>query len=143
MADIFHDFQINAPSEKVFQAISTPAGLDAWWTEHSSGVPEPGSEYELWFGPECAWRAVVSQCVVDRMFEFQITSSDADWMGTRVGFSLDGSDGTTNLRFHHTGWHETHAHYRISSFCWAMYLRLLKRYIELGEVVPYEKRDNA
>jgi hypothetical protein len=32
------------------------------------------------------------------------------------------------------------AHYRTSSFCWAMYLRLLKRYVEHGEVVPYEKR---
>lgn len=143
MADIFHDFPINAPAQKVFQTVSTPAGLDAWWTKHSSGVPETGSEYDLWFGPEYSWRAVVSQCVAGRVFEFRITRSDDDWQGTLVGFSLDESDGVTQVRFHHTGWRETNAHFRISSFCWAMYLRLLKRYVEMGEVVSYEKRDNA
>ena len=35
------------------------------------------------------------------------------------------------------------AHYRTSAFCWAMYLRLLKKYVETGEVVPYERRLEA
>jgi uncharacterized protein YndB with AHSA1/START domain len=35
MADIFHHFPIKASSQKVFQAISTSAGLDAWWTKRS------------------------------------------------------------------------------------------------------------
>lgn len=42
--------------------------------------------------------------------------------------------------FYHTGWKEANAHYRISAFCWAMYLRLLKRYVESGERVRYEER---
>jgi hypothetical protein len=28
----------------------------------------------------------------------------------------------------------------ISTYCWAMYLRILKRWLEFGEQVPYEKR---
>jgi uncharacterized protein YndB with AHSA1/START domain len=32
------------------------------------------------------------------------------------------------------------AHYRVSCYCWAMYLRILKRYLEHGETVPYAKR---
>jgi hypothetical protein len=27
-----------------------------------------------------------------------------------------------------------------SSYCWAMYLRLLRRNVEAGEVVPYAQR---
>ncbi len=46
----------------------------------------------------------------------------------------------TQVRFEHTGWPVANDHYRISNYCWAMYLRLLKRYVEAGEVVPYEKR---
>ncbi len=31
-------------------------------------------------------------------------------------------------------------HYRISCYCWAMYLRILKRYLEHGETVQYARR---
>jgi hypothetical protein len=57
-----------------------------------------------------------------------------------VGFLLQEKDGLTQVSFHHTGWPENNEHYRISCYCWAMYLRLLKRYVEYGEVVPYEDR---
>jgi hypothetical protein len=30
--------------------------------------------------------------------------------------------------------------FRRSSYCWAMYLRILRRYLEHGETVPYERR---
>ena len=29
---------------------------------------------------------------------------------------------------------------RTSCYCWVMYLRILKRYVEHGEMVPYERR---
>ncbi len=140
MADIFHDFPINASRQKVFQAIATPAGLDSWWTKRAAGEPVEGAEYELWFGPDYDWRAVVSRCVPDSEFEFHMIVAMDDWRNARVGFRLEEQDGVTHIRFHHTGWPEVSEHYRISSFCWAMYLRLLKRYVEFGEVVPYEER---
>lgn len=143
MADIFHDFPIKAASDKVFRAVSTPEGLAAWWTNRSSGEPALGAEYQLWFSPEYDWRAVVSTCVTDKEFKLEITKSDKDWQGTRVGFVLDEKDGVTQVRFSHTGWPEANDHYRGSSFCWALYLRLLKRYVEHDEVVPYEDRDTA
>ena len=143
MADIFHHFPINASAQRVFQAVSTPAGLDAWWTKTSSGQPEKGAEYKLWFGPEYDWRATVSRCVSGKEFELELTSAMDDWRRTRVGFSLDEREGVTQVRFHHTGWPEANEHYRVSCFCWAMYLRLLKRYVEQGEVVQYEDRLDA
>lgn len=143
MADIFHDFPIKASSDKVFRAVSTPEGLASWWTNHSSGEPAQGAEFELWFSPEYDWRAVVSKYVPDNEFEFEMTKSTEDWQGTRVGFVLDEKEGVTQVRFYHTGWPEANDHYRGSSFCWALYLRLLKRYVEHGEVVQFEDRDKA
>jgi len=143
MPDIFHDFQIKAPTEKVFQAVSTPTGLDAWWTKRSSGHPVQGSEYELWFGPEYNWRAMVSRCAPPTEFELEVTKAHEDWQRTRVGFALEEKEGVTHVRFHHLGWPKANEHYRVSCFCWAMYLRLLKRYVEHGEVVPYELRLDA
>lgn len=143
MADIFHDFPIKASSDRVFRAVSTPTGLAAWWTNRSSGDPALGAEYHLWFSPEYDWRALVSKYVPDTEFELEVTKSDKDWQGTRVAFVLDEKDGVTQVRFSHTGWPEANDHYRGSSFCWALCLRLLKRYVENGEVVPYEDRDTA
>lgn len=140
MADIIHYFLIKASPQKVFPAISTPAGLDVWWTKESSGVPEVGADYELYFGPGYDWRAVVSRCVPGTEFELELTSAHEDWQGTRMGIILKEKDDITDVRFHHCGWPEDNEHYRISCYCWAMYLRLLKRYVEFGEVVPYETR---
>ena len=140
MPDIVHDFPINASPERVFRAVSEPAGLDAWWTRTSAGKAVQGGEYALGFGPEYDWRATVTRCVPGREFELQISRSNPDWDGTRVGFVLAPEGKNTSVQFHHLGWPEANAHYRISCYCWAMYLRVLKRHLEFGENVPYEKR---
>jgi len=140
MPDILHDFPIAAAPARVFDAVSAPAGLAAWWTERSSGRPALGETYELWFGPAFDWRALVTRCTASVEFELEITEADRDWRGTRVGFRLDGRDAGTQVRFHHAGWPASNEHYRVSCYCWAMYLRLLRRHVELGEVVPYERR---
>jgi uncharacterized protein YndB with AHSA1/START domain len=44
MADIVHDFPIRATPKRVFDAVSTPVGLDAWWTLRSTGEPSEGTE---------------------------------------------------------------------------------------------------
>ncbi len=143
MADILHDFPIKAPAQRVFQGVSAPAGLDTWWTKKSSGTPAIGNEYTLWFGPEYDWRAVVSRCVPGREFELKMTRAQEDWLPTRVGFELEEQGDITRVRFHHLGWPALNEHYRISCYCWAMYLRHLRRNIESGIFVNYEERLDA
>jgi len=142
MADILHDFPIAADSRRVFDAVSASGGggLDGWWTIRSVGTPEVGSEYQLWFGPEYDWRAQVSRCEPLKHFELQLSKADDDWKGTRVGFELVEDGPRTHLRFRHVGWPTVNDHFRTSSYCWAMYLRVLRRWLEYGEEVPYERR---
>ncbi|HLF15110.1 MAG TPA: SRPBCC domain-containing protein [Bacteroidota bacterium] len=140
MSDILHEFPIRAQMKKVFEGISTPAGLDRWWTRNSAGTPSAGAEYELGFGPGYSWRARVTRCVPDTEFELKMTSADSDWTGTSIGFRLDERDGSTWVSFRHTGWKEVNGHFRISSYCWAMYLRVLTRFLERAETVQYEDR---
>ena len=140
MSDILQDFPIKVLREQVYQAVSTPAGLDCWWTKKSAGSPIVGAEYELWFGPKYDWRAKVTRSVANREFELQIVRADDDWLETRMGFRLDGKGGKTWVRFYHTGWPSPNEHYRISCHCWALYLRVLRRNLEHGEFVPYEDR---
>jgi len=138
--DILHDFPIHAPAARVFDAISTARGLDAWWAEESSGEPLEGTELALGFGPEYRWRARVVRSRPPVEFEIELTHADADWTGSRVGFVLEPNGEKTQVHFRHVGWPQPNEHWRISCFCWAMYLRLLRRYVEQGEVVPYHQR---
>ena len=143
MADILQDFPIRVLPAAVFDAVSSPAGLDRWWTLRSSGQPGVGNEYELDFGPDYLWRAVVTRSVPDETFELRMTEADADWKGTLVGFAFAPSGSGTQVRFYHRGWPDANAHYRTSCHCWALYLRILRRSLEYGEHVPYADRLNV
>ncbi|MFN8571420.1 MAG: SRPBCC domain-containing protein [Gemmatimonadaceae bacterium] len=140
MSDILQDLPIKAPIQRVFDAISTPEGLNAWWTLTCKGTPRAGAQFELDFGPEYVWQAKVRQCEAPVLFELEMTRADEDWLGSRVTFRLQEKGEATWLQFAHTGWTTPNEHYRISSHCWAMYLRILRRSIEYGEVVPYKDR---
>jgi uncharacterized protein YndB with AHSA1/START domain len=140
MADIFHNFPIESPPEKVFQGISLSDELDKWWTKNSAVNPVPGGIYTLDFGPGYVWKAIVTEFVKDKLFELKMTEADADWLGTKVGFNLITRQGKTEVNFYHIGWPQKNEHYKLSSYCWAMYLRILKRYLEYGELVSYEER---
>jgi uncharacterized protein YndB with AHSA1/START domain len=140
MASVLLDVPIRASPARVFEAISTQQGLDRWWTKRSSGTPALGAEFELWFGPDHDWRARVVRLEPDREFELEMIHADRDWTGTRIGFELAPVGKVTWLHFSHLDWLDSNEHYRNSCNCWALYLRILRRYLEHGETVPYERR---
>jgi uncharacterized protein YndB with AHSA1/START domain len=141
--DICHDFWIDADPGQVFSALSTEEGLDAWWTLSSKADPRHEGTYELYFGADYDWRASVSVFQADRVIEWTLTQAADDWLGTKVRFELEDASSGTTIHFVHGGWPGDSRHFRISSYCWAMYLRLLKRWVQHGELVPYDKRLEA
>ncbi len=143
MADIHHYFLINATEDKVFEAVSSPTGLDAWWTKKSKGSAQVGGQYTLDFGPGYEWTAAATKYQPAKAFELSISHADSDWTGTKVGFELDQRNSITHIKFWHVAWREDNEHFRTSNYCWAMYLRLLKRFVEFGEIVKYENRLDA
>jgi len=144
MYTIYHIFPINVSADKVFQGVSTPEGLDQWWTKKSSGSPVMGATYSLFFGPSYDWKGVVTKNEKNSEFELEITEAEPEWMTTRIGFRLERkSPDKTEVNFYHRGWPEISENYKVSTYCWAMYLRILKRYLEFAEQVPYEKRLNV
>jgi hypothetical protein len=82
----------------------------------------------------------VAKCEPGARYELQVTQAHPDWTRSRVGFELRGNKKGTQVRFYHCDWPEANEHYRVSCYCWAMYLRVLRRYLEYGERVPYEER---
>lgn len=140
MFDITHDVTICAPLATVYAGLSTPAGLDAWWTETCKGDPARGGEFELGFGDHCLWRASVTELEQNRLFVLKMTDAASDWINTIVRFELEPEEDATVLHFSHQGWADQSPHYRRSSYCWAMYLRLLRLFCERADVTPYGAR---
>lgn len=101
------------------------------------------AHYQLGFGMSESWDATVTRREPNVAFEWTMDASDDDWQGTRVGFTLSPISTGTRAEFAHRGWRDANAHFRGSSYCWATYLRILKRSLEHGEVVPYDRRDYA
>jgi uncharacterized protein YndB with AHSA1/START domain len=143
MPDIVQDFRIVASLDRVFDAISTPAEMDRWWTLRSNGSRQVGAAWELGFGPGHDWQATVTACEPASTFELTLTRADPDWTDTRIRFDLSRTAGGTQVRFRHQGWPAANDHFRVSCHCWALYLRLLRRHVEHGEFVPYHRRLDA
>lgn len=101
MPDILHQFRIDGPCGKVFDAFSRPSDLVNWWPERSAGEPKSGEIYTLWFGPEYDWRAKFIHIVPGREFTWKMTQAMDDWMGTEVGIRLKDDSGGTIVDFFH------------------------------------------
>jgi uncharacterized protein YndB with AHSA1/START domain len=143
MANLYHHFLIKGSLEKVFWAFSTPEGFNNWWTKKCFGKPSLGQKFIFDFGPEYIWEATISKYEFEKSIEFTFDLADSDWQGTRIGVQLETEVENVSLKFYHEGWPDENTHFKISNYCWAMYLRLLKRYIEFGEFVEYDYRLEA
>lgn len=139
--DIFFDFYINAPREKVFETFVLPKHLDNWWTLKSSGKPELDDIYNLNFTDTYNWFAQVSKLKMNHEFYLKIIDADSDWNPTTFGITLEEIQDKTLLKFSHTNWPENNHHYRFSAFCWSQLLLAFKNYIEKGIIIPFDKRN--
>jgi uncharacterized protein YndB with AHSA1/START domain len=141
MFDIHHNFVIKSASEKVFDAFSTPDGLDSWWTLQSKGKPEIGNRYTFFFGPEYDWRAEVIHLVPGRELTWKMVQTMEDWKNTTVGFQLKEIERNTHVHFFHLGWLEASEHFGITTYCWGELLKGLKKYVEEDIIIPHAKRN--
>ncbi len=140
MPDIHHRLAITAPIDAVFQAISTQEGLNAWWTKDCEGTPTLGAPYRFFFSEQYDWSGSVSAIEAGRMIEWTFLDAEPDWTGTRLRIELTSDGDRTWVAFLHADWSEVSDHFCHTSFCWASYLRLLRRWVEEGFTLPYEER---
>lgn len=138
---IYHDLPIISTAADVFAAVSQPEHLINWWPARCSGSPEVGSTYNFFFTPAYDWYGEVITCEPNNAFHIKMTQSDADWDLTSFGFDISPTESGVQLAFWHKNWAVCNAHYRRSSYCWAILLQGLKNYVEKGAVVPFEERE--
>ena len=131
MTNIYHDIEINASAAEIYKMITTADGLNSWWTVASSSELKPGGQFRFYFSDLYDWQAKVILIETDKKLSLRMTEADEDWTGTELSFEIRAQDiGQSLLRFEHKNWRELNAHFRRTSYCWAIYLFKMKEILE-------------
>jgi len=139
MASIVEERTIEAPPERVFNALTQQDKIACWWTDDLSATPEVGSFSELRF----------SQGTL--VIQFEVAELDKDkkvywitrqgpptghWVGTSVTWQLTPVHNGTQLVFNHDGFTQADRRYEITRTWWENFLASLKSYLETGKGNP-------
>jgi hypothetical protein len=123
------------------RTIHKPQGLDRRWTKSATGEAKENAEYALSFAPGYDWREQSHAAFPVQHLSFTLRKRiPTGWTHAWAVIWSRRVRTVTQVRFYHKGWPADNEHWRVSCYCWAMYLRVLRRYLEHGEFVPYEKR---
>ena len=139
MAEIRHYLIIDASPGKVYEAVTTRAGLAAWWTEQTVAEPAVDAIIEFRFGEQYHNKMRVMELQENRRVEWECLEGDAQWVGTTFAFELEEREGKMVLRFLHGNWRETTDFYASCNYHWGYYLRSLKLFCETGAGHPFKE----
>ena len=111
---------INAESEKVFEALTTKDGLEAWWGKVLSAEPRVGHVVEFDHGLGDPMRMEITELVPNERLAWKCVSAFSDpsnpaseWLGQTLVFELEPrhdvellgvEHDVTVLRFQNSGW---------------------------------------
>jgi len=139
MADIRHRVGINAPPQRVYDALATRDGLAEWWTRDVRGDESVGGELQFYFGrPDPSAVMEVVKLEPDSAVGWRVVSSGAEeWVGTDISFDLAYDGEETVVLFTHANWREPVPFMHHCSSRWAYFLFGLKDGIEDGEWAPF------
>lgn len=159
MPNICHELIIGASTEKVYDAITTQAGLSAWWTPDTQATPELNSVARFGFGATYFKKMKISALEPARWVEWACTAGVGEWIGTKISFELQSgnkaalfnshselagqieqqqdSDYYTVVIFHHDDWAAYTPMFAECNYTWAQFLRSLKLLCETGKGRPW------
>lgn len=137
MPDILHRVGIEAPVEKVFEALSEQAGLAAWWTTDVKASSHLGAINHFRFGDDGFNAMQVIELSAGKRIKWLCVDGAKEWVGTELTFDLKQEDGRTVILFAQRGWREQVEFMHYCSTKWATYLVGLKSLCEDGKGRPY------
>ena len=133
---------VNAPPDRITDALSTADGLASFWTADSHAEPQTGSVARFGFGgPELQMRVdqldpghrIAWTCLTD------FPMPPGNWQHTTVTWDLTlGGNGAVNVVLQHGNWPAslTQADLAATAYTWALVLAALKGYAESGSPQP-------
>jgi len=132
--DLIHRIDIAAPAEKIYQAITTEAGVKAWWTTDVQMDNRVGGRAVFgFFNHSTVFHMRIEQLTPPTFVRWSCVenTTSPDWIGTTQEFKLDPQDdGEVLLKFFHGGWKSGEDHCYYCNTTWGHLLVCLKQYAE-------------
>ena len=143
------DLLINAPAADVYKALTTPEGLQSWWTKTCEIGTQVGAESTFHFGKtfkvmriealnpdvKVAW-----QCIDSHIHAPGLLTRTNEWIGTSIAFNLEPQfASSTLLKFDHFGLVPEVECFEVCSSGWDQFLGSLKEYAETGKGRPFSE----
>lgn len=140
--DIKHEFSINTTAEKLFEAFTTEAGLNGWWTKDCDIDTQVGGVSKTRFndkGVEMEFRTDELKSG-EHMLWTCTNNPNPSWPGTKLYFGIASSDNGVTFRFNHYGWDaqwKGQLPYEQTKGGWEHFMKSLKDYLETGTGEPW------
>jgi uncharacterized protein YndB with AHSA1/START domain len=139
MSSIKDELRIQAPVNKVYEALTRQAGYRGWWNAVGEVVESVGGEVKLHFvkdGNPVNMRFRVDEMKANEGVRWTCVGHDMpSWIGTTLDWRLKGSGDAAVVSFEHSGWKEGAPEAVAQG--WKHFLGSLKSYVETGKGQPW------
>ncbi|HWD77885.1 MAG TPA: SRPBCC domain-containing protein, partial [Kribbella sp.] len=105
MSDILHRVGIIAPTEDVYNALTTIDGLAGWWTEDTTGDVDGVIQFRFATAGGDGFDMKVLEKSPE-LVRWEVVDGPEEWIGTHVSFTLSRTDEYTIVLFKQEGWRE-------------------------------------
>jgi uncharacterized protein YndB with AHSA1/START domain len=139
MTDLNHRIFVEAEPREVFDHVATGEGLSRWWTPSVRAEgPTDIARYTLGFdgGDTTAALETDTRQPPDEVV-FECVDGIEDWVGTRLVFRLEPTEGGTFVGFNHEGWENTDWYFAACNTVWGHLMFVLKSVVEAGVSDPF------
>lgn len=136
MANICLAFGTRTDVSVIQAALGTVEGLQAWWTEGTSGSAVEGGTLAFRFGGNGGFDMQVLQAGAGKV-QWKCTSGPEEWLGTHIEFGIQAGEQQNRVIFRHTGWAAESSSFHHCSMKWATFLLSLRDYVEGGKGRPF------
>ena len=131
--------RVQASADELFDALTTTAGLAAWWNP-ATGSGETGGQLRFIMNSPEPLVIHVDQATRPRTVQWTVIDCPflPDWVGTRPKFTITPLDGdTSELHFRHQGLTEELECIDMCTRSWNHYMASLRDYLEDGHGSPF------
>lgn len=133
MANIYHQVLIDAPAEKIYEAVITQEGLSKWWIKDCMAEPEVG-HVNIFRRPNGVTNKMrVKELNKNEFVQWECLNEADGWSGTELMFEISSKGDLSCLDFKHCHYKDANQLYAICNYHWARHLSMLKQYCETGE----------
>jgi uncharacterized protein YndB with AHSA1/START domain len=137
MATLYHQVWVNAPTAKLYEAISTEKGIGSWWDKPIAAELDIGPVLEFSPGAEHGvLRMKVLERIQGKRVEWECISTHpknspaSAWTGTHIIFEITERENMAILDFRHSGWDENSEYFGFCNYHWGVALQKLKQWCE-------------